>query len=60
MDENAPGTKFDANSEEKPTVAHWWTAAVNLWMALVLLLFFVLRVFDSHTAQRLWRSLVAR
>jgi hypothetical protein len=33
---------------------------INLWIAMVILLFFALRIFDSNIARRIFHSLAAR
>jgi hypothetical protein len=58
--DNAPGKNPKASDEPKSKLARWWPAVMNFWIAVVILLFFVLRVFDSRTAQRIWHSLAAR
>jgi hypothetical protein len=57
---SAPVKNPKASDERKFKLARWWPAVMNFWIAAVLLLFFVLRVFDSRTAQRIWHSLAAR
>jgi hypothetical protein len=58
--DTAPEKNPDASGERKSKLARWWPAVMNLWIAAVILLFFALRVFDSHTAQRIRHSLAAR
>jgi len=60
VEHNAPAKNPDTGSAVSSKFDRAWALAMNLWIAAVILLFFVLRVFDSNTARRIFHSLAAR
>jgi hypothetical protein len=50
----------DAGREPRSPFDRWRALAMNVWIVAVILLFFVLRVFDSNTARRIFHSLAVR
>jgi hypothetical protein len=57
---SAPTNIPDAGREHRSPFDRWQALAMNAWIAAVILLFFVLRVFDSNTARRIFHSLAVR
>jgi hypothetical protein len=60
VEHSAPAITPDASGDRRSSFNRWWPVAMNLWIAAVILLFCVLRVFDSNTARRIFHSLAAR
>jgi hypothetical protein len=56
----APQNNLDTSPERSSRFDRWRPLAMNLWIAAVILLFFVLRVLDSNTARRIFHFLAAR
>ncbi len=60
MEHSVPAKNPDTSGVVSSKFDRGWALATNLWIAVVILLFFVLRVFDSNTARRILHSLAAR
>jgi hypothetical protein len=57
---SAPTNIPDAGREPRSPFDRWRALAINAWIVAAILLFFVLRVFDSNTARRIFHSLAVR
>jgi hypothetical protein len=57
---SAPKNISNAGREPTSEFDRWRALAMNVWIVGVILLFFVLRVFDSNTARRVFHSLAVR
>jgi hypothetical protein len=56
----APETNSKSGTQRGSKFDRWRAVAVDLWITVVILQFFVLRVLESNTARRIFQSMAAR